>query len=147
MPIATKLSRRLDEVLGSEAAEVMVDWMQRVDSGRNELRELNELNFARLESRFAAIDTRFAAVDARFAAVDARFEALDKKLDAAIEVLNDRIGASATELRLEMQAGFARMETMMARNTLTLTRWALGAWLASLIAIVGTLVAVARLPR
>ena len=35
-------------MFGDEAAEAMVDWMHRVESGRAELRELNDLNFARI---------------------------------------------------------------------------------------------------
>lgn len=47
MPIAARLSRKLHEVFGQEAAEAMVDWMQRVDASRGELRELNDYSFAR----------------------------------------------------------------------------------------------------
>src|SRR5438874_2416591 len=99
MPIAAKLSRRLDEVLGSEAAEAMVDWMHRIDASRSELRELNDLNYARTESRFREIDERFRGVDV--------------KLDAVAAALNSKIESQGAELRLEMQSGFSRLETMM----------------------------------
>jgi hypothetical protein len=51
MPIAARLSRTLYDTLGHEAAEVMVDWMQQVDTHRSELRELHDLSFARIDAR------------------------------------------------------------------------------------------------
>jgi hypothetical protein len=51
MPITAVLSRTLHEALGAEAAADLVDWMQTVDTHRAELRELNELNYARLDGR------------------------------------------------------------------------------------------------
>ncbi|MBI4420400.1 MAG: hypothetical protein HY560_06205 [Gemmatimonadetes bacterium] len=51
MPVSARLSRKLYETFGDEAAHDMVDWMHQVDTQRAELRELNELNFA----RFAAL--------------------------------------------------------------------------------------------
>jgi hypothetical protein len=93
MTIAATLARRLHETLGEEAADAMVDWMHRVDTGRSELRELNEWNFERFEA----------------------------KLDARAGELHGR--------------------------KVDLTRWAIGFWLISLVALEGTLAALARLPR
>ena len=56
MPITAKLSRKLYETFGDEAAGDMVDWMHQVDAQRAELRELNELNFARFEARLAQVE-------------------------------------------------------------------------------------------
>ncbi len=56
MPITSKLSRKLYETFGDEAAADMVDWMHHVDAQRAELRELNELNFARFEARLAQLE-------------------------------------------------------------------------------------------
>ena len=47
MAITSRLSRKLYETFGDDAAHDLVDWMQQVDAQRIELRELNELNFAR----------------------------------------------------------------------------------------------------
>lgn len=59
MPITAKLSRKLYETFGEQAAGDMVDWMQRVDAQRAELRELNELDFARLDARLDRLEERF----------------------------------------------------------------------------------------
>jgi hypothetical protein len=53
MAIRTRLSRKLHQTLGDEAAEDLVNWMQQIDAQRAELRELNELNFSRFDARLA----------------------------------------------------------------------------------------------
>lgn len=76
MPITAKLSRKLYDTFGEEAAGEMIDWMQRVDAQRAELRELNELNelsVSRLDSRLNEVradlekkmETGFARLEAR----------------------------------------------------------------------------------
>jgi hypothetical protein len=55
-----RLSKRFYEVLGEDVANELVDWFNAVDlTYRSDLRELNELNFARfdakLEQRLAAL--------------------------------------------------------------------------------------------
>ena len=90
MPVTAKLSREFYERLGDSVANELVEMLNTVDQNyRTELRELNDLNFARfdakVEQRFAesaaAMDKRFtefgASVDKRFAesaaAMDKRF--------------------------------------------------------------------------
>lgn len=100
MPVPTKLSHRLRDVLGDEAGIEMVDWMQRVDAQRAELRDLNELNFARIDARFREfgarleqIETRFEQIDMRFDQVDTRFEQIDarfEQIDARFEQIDTR---------------------------------------------------------
>ena len=52
MPVTAKLSKRFYEVLGEDVANELVDWFNAVDlTYRTELRELNELNFARFEAK------------------------------------------------------------------------------------------------
>jgi hypothetical protein len=52
VPVTAKLSKRFYEVLGEDVANELVDWFNAVDlSYRTDLRELNELNFARLDAK------------------------------------------------------------------------------------------------
>jgi hypothetical protein len=52
MPVTAKLSKRFYEVLGEDVANELVDWFNAVDlTYRADLRELNELNFARFDAR------------------------------------------------------------------------------------------------
>jgi hypothetical protein len=62
VPVTAKLSKRFYDVLGEDVANELVDWFNAVDlTYRNDLRELNELNFARfdakLEQRLAELRT------------------------------------------------------------------------------------------
>ncbi len=65
MPVTAKLSKRFYEILGEDVANELVDWFNAVDlTYRADLRELNELNFARfdakLEQRLARLEQRLA---------------------------------------------------------------------------------------
>ena len=52
MPVTARLSKRFYDVFGEEIATELVDWFNRVDETyRADLRELNELNFARFDSK------------------------------------------------------------------------------------------------
>ena len=62
MPVTAKLSKRFYDVLGEDVANELMDWFNAVDlTYRNDLRELNELNFARFgakqEQRMADLRT------------------------------------------------------------------------------------------
>ena len=52
MPVTAKLSRRFYEKFGDDIANELVDWFNMVDATyRSELRELNELNYARFDAK------------------------------------------------------------------------------------------------
>ena len=52
MPVTAKLSRRFYETFGDEIANELVEWFNAVDATyRADLRELNELNFARFDAK------------------------------------------------------------------------------------------------
>jgi hypothetical protein len=52
VPVTAKLSKRFYEVLGEDVANELVDWFNAVDlTYRTDLRELNELNFARFDAK------------------------------------------------------------------------------------------------
>src|SRR5260370_35457960 len=63
VPVTAKLSRKFYEKFGDDVANELVEWFNMVDATyRSDLRELNELNFARfdakLEQRLAQLETR-----------------------------------------------------------------------------------------
>ena len=52
MPVTAKHSRLFYERLGEQVTNELVDWLNQVDATyRNELRELNEANFARFDAK------------------------------------------------------------------------------------------------
>jgi len=111
MPVTAKLSKAFYERLGDAAVNELVDWLNAVDGDyRSQLRELNELNFARfdakveqrfaqadakLERRFAEYDgkleQRFAQVDARFGQIDTRFVQVEARLDRRLAEFETRL--------------------------------------------------------
>src|SRR5438477_11671516 len=63
MPVTAKLSRMFYERFGDELTNELVDWFNQVDATyRGELRELNELNFARFDAK---LEQRAAELDAK----------------------------------------------------------------------------------
>ena len=52
MPVTARLSKRFYEVLGEDVTNELVDWFNAVDlTYRTDLRQLNELNFARFDAK------------------------------------------------------------------------------------------------
>ena len=82
MPVTARLSKRFYEVLGEDVTNELVDWFNAVDlTYRTDLRELNELNFARFDAK---LEQRLAELRA--------------------ELRQEMIGSSA-ELRTEFRTG------------------------------------------
>ena len=87
MPITAKLSRRFYEQFGDDVVNELVNLLNTVDANsRSDLRELNELNFARfdakVEQRFAESDARF---ERRFAEQEVKFEKRFAEFDVKLE--------------------------------------------------------------
>ena len=58
MPVTAKLSRKFYETFGDELANELVEWLNQVDAAyRSDLRDVNELNFARFDAK---LDARLA---------------------------------------------------------------------------------------
>jgi hypothetical protein len=75
VPAPNKVARKLNESLGSEAGDAMVDWMNGTEETTRELRaDIAELR-QDMNVRFAELRQEmrvgFANVDAKFAAMDA----------------------------------------------------------------------------
>ena len=70
MPVTAKLSRKFYETFGDELTNELVEWFNQVDATyQGQLKELNELNFARFQAR---LDAAFDRLDARMSAFEAR---------------------------------------------------------------------------
>lgn len=113
--VTAKLSQMFYEKLGEEVTNELVNWFNAVDATyRAELRDFNEVNFARfdakLEQRLAQFDTkleqRLAQSDAkleqrlvelrsswetRFAALDAKWEGRWHQFDAKLAELKSEL--------------------------------------------------------
>ena len=111
MPVTARLSKRFYDQFGDETVNELVNLLNAMDTTyRDDLKEINNLNFARfdakLEQRFAEQDAKF---EKRFAEFEKRFGAIDGKL--------------------------AAMETTLERTLKEHTRWMVGAWLSVILTI------------
>ena len=114
MPVTAKLSQKLYDTLGEDVANELVDWFNAVDATyRADLRELNELNFARFDAK---LEQRLAEQEANW---DRRFAELDVKWEQRI-----------AELRLELVTGLADVKSGL--------KWMYAFWAPTALAVIGT---------
>ena len=100
MPATAKLSREFYDRFGDQVANELVEWFNQVDATyRSDLRELNELNFARFDAvqarRFAESEARWSERmglwDRRFAQMDAKWEQRFAQMDVRMAALETRL--------------------------------------------------------
>ena len=82
MPVTAKLSREFYERFGDEIANELVEWFNAVDETyQRQLKEVNDLNWARVETRFSAFDERLDAMAERIeSTIDTRIQRLRSEL-------------------------------------------------------------------
>jgi hypothetical protein len=113
MPITAKLSRRFYDTVGDELANELVEWFNQVDATyRADLRELNELNFARFDAK----------LEQRIALLEAKLEQRVGELDAKLE---QRIAQLRAEFRDGIAALESKLETKLERRITDLIKWML----------------------
>jgi hypothetical protein len=117
MPVTAKLSRKFYDQFGDEIANELVEWFNKVDETyRTELRELNELNYARFDAK-----------------LEQRIAELRSDLRSEIGALGDKLGERTTALELRV-----------ASERVSLIRWMVGLCAAQITIFVGTVLVVLR---
>jgi hypothetical protein len=118
MPVTAKLSQKFYEKLGDDVANELVNWFNAVDATyRTDLRDLNELNFARFDAK---LEERIAQLDAKWVE---RWTKLDAKLEQRI----------------------AEVRTEIARAQSTTVKWMFAFWAPTAVGIVATAAGVVAL--
>src|SRR5881392_3040046 len=118
MPVTAKLSRKFYDTFGDEIATELVEWFNQVDATyRDDLRELNELNFGRFDAK----------LEQRVAELDAKIEQRTAELDAKIE-----------QRMAELRKDLADMKS-------ELVRWMFMFWAPTALGVVGTALSVVAL--
>lgn len=93
MPVTARLSQKFYEKLGDDLANELVDWFNSVDATyRADLREINDLNFARFDAKMGEriaelrgdMKTHLAQLDAKIAALG---DTLRKELAQSLDEL------------------------------------------------------------
>ncbi len=121
VPVTARLSKRFYDVLGEDIANDLVDWFNAVDlTYRTDLRELNELNFARF---------------------DAKLEHRVAELRSEFRTELHQVRAEIAGLRAELRSGLQDGNTALERVRAELLRWMFGFWVTTLIGIAGLLIA------
>ena len=128
MPIAAKFSKAFYDTLGHGIADEMVNWFNQADAVyRTQLRELNDLNYARFEAKLdqfeAKMDQRFAEQDAKW---ERRFGESDAKWERRFGDLSAKVGKLATIVEAQPHAIQAN-----------LLKWMVVLWATTILAIVG----------
>jgi hypothetical protein len=125
MPVTARLSRRFYEALGDDIANELVDWFNAVDlTYRTELRELNDLHWARMDARLEAFAAELRAMEARF---DGKLRELEARTDARFDSLQSLLGRQLAETRAD------------------LVKWMFVFWAGTMLTMIGFMVAVIKL--
>ena len=105
MPVTARLSKRFYEVLGEDVANELVDWFNAVDlTYRADLRELNELNFARFDAK---LEQRLAELRAELRQEIAELRAtLRQEIAGLRSEFRTEIAGLRVEFRTELGEGF-----------------------------------------
>ena len=86
MPVTAKLSRKFYEKFGDDIANELVDWFNMVDATyQSDLRELNELNYARFDAK---LEQRIAELRAE---MQVGFATADGNLEQRLAQLETRL--------------------------------------------------------
>ena len=130
MPVTAKLSKLFYERLGEPIANELVDWFNSVDQTyRTELREQNELNFARFDAK---LEQRLAETNAMFGQLGAKLEQRLAETKAELLVMIERRAA-------ETDSKFGQLEAKLERRLGEQTRWMFVFWATQILTIVGLL--------
>src|SRR5256886_12150823 len=129
MPVTATLSRKFYEKFGDDLTNELVNWLNVVDATyRNELRELNEGNFARFDAKLEQRATQLdAKIEQRTAQLDAKIEQRTAQLDAKIEqriaALDAKLEQRIAEVKAAMEALESRLEAGMSKFEARMIRW------------------------
>ena len=87
MPVTARLSKLFYHRLGEAVTNELVDWLNQVDATyKSDLREMNDLNFARFDAK---LEQRIAELRAEmqigFATLDAKIEKVEARSTARLE--------------------------------------------------------------
>lgn len=161
MPVTAKLSRRFYDRFGDELTNELVEWLNAVDAAyRSDLREINELNFARFdakvgqrfaessatmerrlmeleanwERRFSELDRRFAEFEAN---VDSRFAEFKAYVDRRFAESEANVDRRFAEFDATMERRFGEFDVKLAVAERRIIAWMFAFWTATIIPLGG----------
>ena len=121
MPVTARLSKRFYDTFGDEIANDLVDWFNQVDATyRQELREQNDLNWARVEARMGESEARLRA-----------------DMQQGLSMLRSEFHQEMTGLRSDVEVSLERMRA-------DLLKWMFLFWTGTALTVIGLATALAR---
>ena len=157
MPVTAKLSRRFYETFGDEIANELVEWFNSVDATyRSDLRELNELNYARFDAK---LEQRIAELRQELAqGIAGLRQELAQAVGGVRQELTQTAAASTREVALLRQettqaiaavraeiyslrghtdTGFETLRAELANQRAELVKWMFLFWVPTVLALIG----------
>ena len=121
MPVTARLSKRFYDTFGDEIANDLVDWFNQVDATyRQELREQNDLNWARVEARMGESEARLRA-----------------DMQQGLSMLRSEFHQEMTGLQSDVEVSLERMRA-------DLLKWMFLFWTGTALTVIGLAAALAR---
>jgi hypothetical protein len=118
----------------------LVEWFNSVDATyRSDLRDLNELNFARFDAK---VEQRWAQLDAK---LEQRVSELRAEIQVRVAEAKNELDGRINALRVEMQTAFARVDQRFAELETRLTKRLFGFWVAQAATTAGLVFGVVKL--
>lgn len=125
MPLTVQFSEQFYRKLGHEAVDELVNWFNQVDATyRGDLRELNELNFARFDAK-----------------LEQRVTQLDAKLEQGLAEVRADLAGLAAKLEQRLAEVRADLRDELHAQGKMLMRWMVGLWITALGVLSGLIVA------
>ena len=136
MPVTARLSKLFYDRLGEEVANELVDWFNAVDATyRADLRELNELNFARFDAK---LEQRVTQLDAK---LEQRVAQLDAKLEQGLAALRADVAGLDAKLERRLAELLGELRDELHAQGKMLMRWMVGLWMTAIGLLSGIILA------
>jgi DNA anti-recombination protein RmuC len=131
VPVTAKLSKLFYDTLGEQIANEFVEWFNQVDATyRADLRDINELNFARFDAKLEQRLAQFEAkLEQRLAQSDAKIERRASELHALLSDFEVKIERRLGALEATMERRFGEQGGWFILAWATLLASSIGLWL------------------
>jgi DNA anti-recombination protein RmuC len=139
MPVTARLSKKFYDRFGDDIANDLVDWFNQVDATyRADLRQLNELNFARFDAK---LEQRTTQLESKLEQGIARVE---QKLEQRIGRVEAELSQRITQVKADLRQSITQLETKIEAHRAELIKWMFVFWAGTVIPVVGMVTLLTR---
>jgi ABC-type phosphate transport system auxiliary subunit len=139
MPVTARLSKKFYERFGDDIANDLVDWFNQMDATyRADLRQLNELNFARFDAK---LEQRTSQLESK---LEQRIAQVQSKLEQRVSHLESKFEQRVSHLESKLEQRISQLETKMGALRAELIKWMFIFWAGTVIPVVGMVALLTR---